>query len=95
MAETVGWRYLFVLVACLSAVASVVGALLYRETYAPVVRLRILQGTRATGEVSKTQSHIPQAHGNRLNYLFTNFQRPFILLTRSIVCFALSTYMAL
>jgi predicted MFS family arabinose efflux permease len=95
MAESVGWRYIFVFVSGLATVASVVGMLLYRETYAPVIRLRILQETRAAGKVPEAQSHLPQAHRKRLNFLFTNLGRPFMLLTRSIVCFALSAYMAL
>lgn len=95
MAETVGWRYLFVFVAGLAAIASVIGTLLYRETYAPVIRIRILQETRVVGEVSGIQSHLLQAQGMRLNYLLTNLQRPLMLLTRSIVCFVLSAYMAL
>ena len=95
MTETIGWRYLFILVAGLGAVASVGGALLYHETYAPVIRRRIMQETMATGEASESQLHLPKARGNRLNYFFTNLQRPFMLLTRSIVCFILSAYMAL
>ncbi|KAI9513187.1 multidrug resistance protein 4 [Russula earlei] len=70
MSETVGWRYLFVFVAGLSAVASVVGVLLYRETYAPAIRLRF---AKEAGD-----------------HLLTNLRRPFILLTRSVICLTLS-----
>jgi hypothetical protein len=95
MAETVGWKYLFILVAGLSALASVAGILLYRETYAPVVLLRISEGNKTNKEVLENNPNVAQAYGDRLNYLLTNLQRPFILLTRSIVCFMLSIYMAL
>jgi predicted MFS family arabinose efflux permease len=95
MAESVGWRYIFVFVSGLATVASVAGMLLYRETYAPVIRLRILQETRAAGRVPEAQSHLAQVRRKRLKFLFTNLRRPFVLLTRSIVCFALSAYMAL
>jgi predicted MFS family arabinose efflux permease len=95
MAETVGWKYLFILVAGLSALASVAGILLYRETYAPVILLRISESNKKSKEVLEDNPNLTQAYGDRLNYLLTNLQRPFILLTRSIVCFMLSTYMAL
>jgi len=86
MAETVGWRYLFVLVAGLAAIGSVLGILLYRETYAPILRLRI---GKAEGKPNTCQ--VPKS---RLSYMFTNFRRPFMLLTRSVICLALSSYMA-
>jgi predicted MFS family arabinose efflux permease len=92
MTETIGWRYLFIFVAALSTVAAVGGVLLYRETYAPVIRRRIILETSVTGKARESQSHHPR---NRLNYFFTNLQRPFMLLFTSIICFALSSYMAL
>ena len=97
MTETIGWRYLFIFVAGLSTVAAVGGILLYRETYAPVIRQRIVVETSGTGKAGESQSHLPQIQGtrNRLNYFFSNLQRPFMLLTTSIICFALSSYMAL
>lgn len=97
MTETIGWRYLFILVAGLSALALAGGVLLYRETYGPVIRRRIMQETTVAGQASKTQSHIPRARKNRdhLDYLLANFQRPFMLLTGSIVCFIFSSYMAM
>ncbi|KAH9973090.1 major facilitator superfamily domain-containing protein [Lactifluus volemus] len=42
MAETIGWKYLFILVAGISALASVAGILLYRETYAPYLGIYYL-----------------------------------------------------
>jgi len=97
MTETIGWRYLFLLVSGLSALALVGGILLYRETYAPVIRRRIMQETRAAGQASEAQTHLPQARGNRnsLNYFLANLQRPFMLLIGSVVCFMFSSYMAL
>lgn len=97
MTETIGWRYLFIFVAGLSTVAAVGGVFLYRETYAPVIRRRIMLETRVTGKTRESQSYLPEIQGtrNRLNYFFTNLQRPFILLTTSIICFALSSYSAL
>jgi len=87
MAETIGWRYLFIFVAGLATFASVLGIFLYHETYAPILRLRIgkLEG----------QPNICQVPKSRLQHLFTNLQRPFMLLTKSVICFALSSYMAL
>jgi predicted MFS family arabinose efflux permease len=95
MAETIGWRYIFILVSGLSALVSVAGILLFRETYAPVILLRIAEKENTTKEVLNNNPRFAQAHGNRLDYLLTNLRRPFMLLTRSIVCFMLSAYMAL
>jgi hypothetical protein len=97
MTQTIGWRYLFIFVAGLSAIAAVGGILLYHETYAPVIRRRIMLETSATGKVEESQIHLPQIQGtrNRLNYFFTNLRRPFMLLTTNLICFALSSYMAL
>ncbi|KAH9994106.1 multidrug resistance protein 4 [Russula compacta] len=94
MTETVGWKYIFVLVAGVSAIASVIGMLMYRESYAPVIRRRIAQEMTETGIEVEKQSHLPPVHEDRLDYLFINLKRPFVLLTRSITCFVLSVYMA-
>jgi predicted MFS family arabinose efflux permease len=94
MTETIGWRYLFILVAGLAAITTVGGTLLYHETYAPVIRERIMQATKETGKTSESRSPHSQSQRNRLDYVLTNLKRPFMLLTRSIVCFALSSYMA-
>lgn len=93
MTETVGWKYIFVLVAGVSAIASVIGMLMYRESYAPVIRRRI-----AAQEMTETWKEVEKrfhVHEDRLDYLFINLKRPFVLLTRSITCFVLSIYMAL
>jgi MFS family permease len=95
MAETVGWKWIFILVSGLSGLASVAGILVYRETYSPVILLRITEKKKPTKEMLRENPQLAQTHGDRLNYLFTNLKRPFMLLTRSIVCFMLSAYMAL
>jgi len=86
MAESIGWRYLFIFVAGLAAFSSVLGLFLYHETYAPILRLRIGK--------SEGQPNICQVPKSRVGYVLTNLQRPFMLLTRSAICFALSSYMA-
>jgi MFS family permease len=97
MTEAIGWRYLFISVAGLSAITAVGGIFLYHETYAPVIRRRVMLEGSASGRTGESQSHLPQIleTRNRLNYLFTNLTRPLVLLTTSFILFALSSYMAL
>ena len=44
---------------------------------------------------AKMHPHLMQEHGSKLRRLWVDMTRPFILLTRSIICFLLSAYMAL
>ncbi|KAJ3554507.1 hypothetical protein NM688_g3075 [Phlebia brevispora] len=74
------------------------GFVVLRETYAPVLRLRIAKHERH-GDAEKADTALAQlqgseAQGHRLRFLWRNMSRPFILLTRSLVCFVLSLYMA-
>ena len=65
-----------------------------RETYAPVIRLRRAQ---KSGN-SEALARIPDlAHEQRdkWKFLWDNLTRPFVILTRSFICFMLSLYMAL
>ncbi|KAI0265179.1 multidrug resistance protein 4 [Gloeopeniophorella convolvens] len=95
IAETVGWKYIFILISGIAGFASVVGIPFLRETYGPVIRLRLAKNM-SPEEGLKKHHHLAQAHDqNNLRHLLINLQRPFILLTRSFICFVLSAYMAL
>ena len=80
MTETVGFKYVFVVVAACCGVVGVIGIVGWRETYGPVVRRRIY-------------NEVPQ--GGKWNYVWSNMCRPFVLLGRSSICFMLNMYMAL
>ncbi|KAI0746060.1 major facilitator superfamily domain-containing protein [Earliella scabrosa] len=79
MTETVGFKYVFVVVAACCGVVGVIGIVGWRETYGPVVRRRIC-------------NEVPQ--GGKWNYVWSNMCRPFVLLARSSICFMLNMYMA-
>ncbi|CAL1710913.1 unnamed protein product [Somion occarium] len=97
IAQTVGYKYIFVVIAGLSGVCAAFGIPLLRETYGPVIRLRLIKKSGQDVEKVETHPHLVAAHGpgSQFHVLWVNLTRPFILLTRSAVCFLLSFYMAL
>ncbi|THH31632.1 hypothetical protein EUX98_g2527 [Antrodiella citrinella] len=93
--QTVGYKYIFVVIGGLSAFAGVVGIPILHETYAPVIRLRIAKKAADPEKAAAHHPHLVASHGQAMHVLWVNLTRPFILLTRSFVCFLLSLYMAL
>ncbi|KAJ3571950.1 hypothetical protein NP233_g3420 [Leucocoprinus birnbaumii] len=93
IAQEIGVKWVFIVIACVCGFASVVGIPLLRETYAPVLRRRKLLSADPE-KVSKVDPSLPQPEGSLLYVLWINLERPFILLFRSLVCFMLSLYMA-
>lgn len=91
IAQAIGVEYVFYVIVALCGIASILAIPLLRETYAPAIlcRLRAAAGT----DLEKDVAHTPLQHG--WGYLWLNLKRPVILLTRSFVCFILSSYMAL
>ncbi|KAH9899742.1 multidrug resistance protein 4 [Cubamyces lactineus] len=95
IAENIGFKYIFVVVAGLCGVAAVIGIPLLRETYHPVIRLRRAKKMGDPEKAAKAHPHLIAEHGSKAHRLWVDMTRPFILLTRSIICFLLSAYMAL
>ena len=93
--ETVGFKWVFIVISAMCGLASIVGIPLLRETYAPVIRLCIAKHSGDPEKAAKAHPHLIQNHGSGLHLIWVNISRPFILLTRSLVCFVLSLYMAL
>jgi len=97
IAESVGIQYVFYLIVALCGVASVFGIPLLRETYAPIIKLRldkvILDPEKAAAAAE--HSALTPHHTSSWAYLWINLKRPVILVTRSFICFILSLYMAL
>jgi MFS family permease len=95
VSQAIGWKYIFIFIAGLSALGSMVAIPLLRETYAPVIRLRRHRAQH--GDLEKLVLMHPELNymqGNRLRYLWLNLSRPMVILTRSLVCFMLALYMA-
>ncbi|KAL4251166.1 MFS transporter superfamily protein [Abortiporus biennis] len=95
IAQTIGFKYVFVVIASLSAVSAAIGIPLLRETYSPVIRLRIAKENGDPEKAAKSHPHLVADHGSKVRLMWINLTRPFVLLTRSFVCFILSFYMAL
>ncbi|KZT12824.1 multidrug resistance protein 4 [Laetiporus sulphureus 93-53] len=93
--ETIGFKYVFIVIAALCGVAAVCGIPLLRETYHPIIRLRRAKRSGDPEEAARMHPHLLQEHGSKLHRIWVDMSRPFILLTRSYVCFLLSLYMAL
>ncbi|KAJ7129185.1 major facilitator superfamily domain-containing protein [Mycena epipterygia] len=92
--ESIGIKYVFIIVAGLGGIASAVGIPLLRETYAPILRLR---KAKKSGDPEKAALNHPvlvAQHSSKLHYLWINLSRPATLLFGSLVCFMLSLYMA-
>ncbi|OJA18265.1 hypothetical protein AZE42_05821 [Rhizopogon vesiculosus] len=95
IAESVGVQYVFYVIIAICGVAAVLGIPLLRETYAPVIRLR-RDKIRLDPENSATEHPTLTPHNmDGWAYIWINLQRPFILFTRSFICFILSLYMSL
>lgn len=95
IAETIGFKYIFIVISAASGVAGAFGIPFLQETYAPVIRLRIAKASADPEKAAKMHPHLVHNHGNKFHLMWINLSRPFILLTQSFVCFILSLYMAL
>lgn len=91
ISETVGIQYVFYVIVALCGVASIFAIPLLRETYAPVIRRRLLACGEDLEKVEPTDAEME----DKWAYIWLNLKRPIILLTRSFICFILSLYMAL
>ena len=72
---------------------SLFGIPLLRETYAPAIRARKLKQANDPEKMAKAR--ILEANTDKWLTLRQNLVRPIVLLTRSLICFLLSLYMAL
>ncbi|KAJ1305705.1 hypothetical protein OPQ81_010440 [Rhizoctonia solani] len=79
--QDIGYKWVFRIISIASGVAAIFGIPLLQETYAPVLRRRY-------GYSDLTP------RGTLSGILVENLVRPLQLLTRSMICFALSLYMA-
>ncbi|KAI1796256.1 MFS general substrate transporter [Ganoderma leucocontextum] len=92
IAESIGFRYIFVVIAGLCLIAAVLGIPFLQETYHPVIRLRRAKTSADPETASRLHPHLVQEHSGGLHRLWVDMTRPFMLLTRSIICFLLSIY---
>lgn len=95
IAQSIGVKWVFIIVAILCAVAAAVGIPVLKETYAPIIRLRLAKKSADPEKAAKQHPTLVAAHGSKLHLLWINLSRPIVILTHSFVCFILSLYMSL
>ncbi|KAF9811719.1 hypothetical protein IEO21_06475 [Rhodonia placenta] len=93
--QTIGFKWVFVIIAAVCGVASVIGIPFLRESYAPVIKLRLARKNRSAEDALGPKESIAQGSWrDKLALLWINLTRPAILLTRSPICLMLSMYLA-
>ncbi|KAF9450283.1 multidrug resistance protein 4 [Macrolepiota fuliginosa MF-IS2] len=93
IAQTIGIKWVFIVIACTCGFASLIGILMLNETYAPVIRMR--RARRQTDpEAFEKDYPTSQQDENKLYVIWINLSRPVTLLFKSFICFILSLYMA-
>lgn len=95
IAQSIGIKYIFIIISCLCGVCALIGIPLLRETYAPVIRLGLAKKSADPEKAAKAHPALASAHGSMWRIIWLNLSRPAIMLTRSFICFILSAYMAL
>jgi len=95
IAETVGIKWVFVVISVLCGVSALIGIPLLRETYSPVIRLRLVQKSSDPEKAALQHPTLVAAQQSKWYILWINLSRPAMMLARSFICFVLSLYMAL
>lgn len=96
IAQTIGFQWIFKVIAIFSGLGAVIGTLALEETYAPIIQIKRAQRyIKETGQKSYEHDILLEAHKDFGHVLAVNMTRPFVLLFRSFVCFILSLYMGL
>ncbi|KAF4618567.1 hypothetical protein D9613_010177 [Agrocybe pediades] len=92
--QGVGVKWVFIVIAIVSGIASVIGIPFLRETYAPVLRARKANRLGDHEAAARVHPMLVEARANLTNMLWVNLTRPIVLLFRSFICFILSLFMA-
>ena len=83
------------MISVLCGVMALIGIPFLKETYAPVIRLRLAKKAADPEEAIMQLPKFSRIHDSKLQMIWLNLSRPIYLLTHSIICFTLSLYMAL
>ena len=92
IAQTIGVKYVFITMSALCSLAALIGIPFLRETYAPVIRIRLAKMSSEPEKVA--EAHLPM-NKPIWHILWLNLSRPVILLSHSFICFILSLYLAM
>jgi MFS family permease len=90
--QAIGIKYVFIVMAALCGVSALIGLPLLEETYDPVIRLKLYG---PTVDLEKQGLNLVAGKTERkFEYLWEAMSRPIMLLSRSLICFMLSLYLA-
>ncbi|KAK7466360.1 hypothetical protein VKT23_005087 [Stygiomarasmius scandens] len=92
LSQSVGVRYVFIVIAATCALASLFGIPLLQETYAPVIKMR--RDKKRKSDPEQATGALNPVQMSKMRYLWLNLSRPIHLLFGSFICFILSLYMA-
>lgn len=94
--QTVGIKYVFIVIVAFSGLCALLAVPFLRETYAPVIWRRLQRSQQSAdpekGPVAPVSSG--PSTNDKLRYMWLNLSRPVVLLCTNLVCFMLSLYMA-
>ncbi|KEP46436.1 putative MFS multidrug transporter, partial [Rhizoctonia solani 123E] len=97
--QDIGYQWVFKIISIAAGVVALFGIPLLQETYAPVLRycLSFLSDINQGSTLSRRRYGYPDLtpRGSLGKVLSENLIRPLQLLTRSLICFSLSLYMAI
>jgi len=93
IAQTVGVKWVFIVISVLCGLAAIVGIPVLKETYGPVIRLRRAKRSNDPEALARI-TQLTNVHQNKFAFLWENLSRPIVMLSRSLICFMLSLYMA-
>ncbi|CAK5268216.1 unnamed protein product [Mycena citricolor] len=93
--ETIGVKYVFVLVGGLQAFGAIAGIPIFRETYSPYIRSKLARQSSDPEKAATANTGLAQERTTFMRSLWINISRPAILLFGSTICFLLSLYIAL
>jgi len=93
LTQAAGYRWIFLLLAILSGASMAIGIPLLHETYAPLLAYRRMLATGDLEKAAAISTMDPNRSSTRVMWI--SLSRPIMLLTRSLICFSLSLYMAL
>ena len=96
IAETIGFKWIFIVIAIAAGIGGCFGIIFLQETYAPFIQIqRAKREVKLTGEKSIEHDVLLDQHKDFAHVMWVNMTRPFALLFRSFICFILSLYMGL
>ena len=90
--QSIGVKWVFIVMAALCGVSALIGIPLLQETYGPVVR------RRHYGNVPDPEKHglsqVVDQTERKFEYIWEAMTRPIVLLFGNLICFMLSLYLA-